>query len=288
MIFRAAKLFALLDALLTCGALLVAQQTQIPAPTSPGRAVQTAARETARNLAQTGGVDILTDTQGVDFGPYLQDCLSKVRTNWYSLIPESDQLKKGRLAIEFSVLKDGRLANMKLASTAGDASLDRAAWGGITLSAPFPALPSAFNGPYLSLRVRFLYNPEKAGLEKDGSSSKLADPVVHAMLPQNVIDTSLPDYPREARKNKIEGIVKLQAQIDPQGGVAKVQPLEGNPVLAEAAARAVRKWRFAPAHIEGKPIEDQVRINVLFFLPGEYVRAQIVRPELASSSSLPR
>jgi len=43
----------------------------------------------------------------VDFGPYLQGVFAKVRRNWYKLIPESAQMKKGELAIAFSVLKDG-------------------------------------------------------------------------------------------------------------------------------------------------------------------------------------
>ena len=114
---------------------------------------------------QQGALEILSDTQGVDFGPYLQRILQEVKEHWYSLIPESAQMKKGKLAIEFAITKDGQVAGMKLVATSGDTALDRAAWGGITASNPFPPLPTDFGGQYLSLRFRFFYNPDKADLE---------------------------------------------------------------------------------------------------------------------------
>lgn len=115
---------------------------------------------------QFGALDILSDTQGVDFGPYLQRVLEDVRENWYRMIPESARMgKKGKLAIEFAITRDGQIADMQLRATSNDSALDRAAWGGITASNPFPPLPSEFNGPYLALRFRFYYNPDKSDLE---------------------------------------------------------------------------------------------------------------------------
>jgi len=107
---------------------------------------------------QMGALDILSDTQGVDFGPYLQRILQDVKQNWYHLIPESAEMKKGKLAIEFAITKDGKVAGMKLITSSGDVALDRPAWGSITASDPFPPLPNEFTGPYLALRFRFYYN----------------------------------------------------------------------------------------------------------------------------------
>jgi TonB family protein len=108
-----------------------------------------------------GNLEILSDTEGVDFGPYLQRVLHDVRQNWYSAIPESAAMKHGNLIIEFAITKDGKVAGMKLIATSGDIPLDRAAWAGIVGSDPFPALPSEFGGQYLALRFRFYYNPTK-------------------------------------------------------------------------------------------------------------------------------
>ncbi len=114
---------------------------------------------------QLGALDILSDTQGVDFGPYLERILQDVRENWYHLIPESAEMKKGKLAIEFAITKDGHVADMRLVASSGDVALDRPAWGSITSSNPFPPLPTEFTGPYLALRFRFYYNPDKSDLQ---------------------------------------------------------------------------------------------------------------------------
>jgi TonB family protein len=114
---------------------------------------------------QMGNLEVLSDTMGVDFGPYLQRVLHDVRQNWYTAIPESAQMKKGKLTIEFAITKDGQVAGMKLVSSSGDTPLDRAAWAGIVGSNPFPPLPTDFGGQYLALRFRFFYNPSKEDLE---------------------------------------------------------------------------------------------------------------------------
>ena len=51
-----------------------------------------------------GPLDVLSDTMGVDFGPYLARVLHDVRENWYRFIPDSARaplMKKGKVSIEF-------------------------------------------------------------------------------------------------------------------------------------------------------------------------------------------
>ena len=117
---------------------------------------------------QLGALDILSDTQGVDFGPYLQKMLQTVRDNWYSHIPDSARMKSGRLAIEFAITKDGQVADMRLVASSGDVELDRPAWESITASNPFSPLPGEFTGSYLALRFRFYYNPDDSDLSPPG------------------------------------------------------------------------------------------------------------------------
>ena len=149
---------------------------------TPGQAIQQATQAAAANRGgggqegdfglgtgahgrQLGNLEVLSDTQGVDFGPYLQRILQDVRENWYHAIPESAEMKKGKLQIEFAITKDGKVADMKLTAGSGDVALDRAAWAGISASNPFPPLPTEFTGPYLTLRFRFFYNPDKSDLQ---------------------------------------------------------------------------------------------------------------------------
>lgn len=121
-----------------------------------------------KNAGIASGFEVLSDTMGVDFGPYLQRVLHDVRENWYNIIPEAARpplMKKGKVAIEFAITRDGRVAGLKLDSSSGDVALDRAAWGGITGSNPFPPLPPEFKGQYIALRFRFFYNPDKSDLQ---------------------------------------------------------------------------------------------------------------------------
>ncbi len=163
------------------------QPTFNSGPVSAGSAIEQAARAAAENRggytgdngnygvssgAQPtqvmGPLDVLSDTMGVDFGPYLARVLHDVRQNWYNLIPEAARaplMKKGKVSIEFDILKDGKVAGMHYVGGSGDVALDRAAYGGITASNPFPPLPAEFSGPYLALRFHFYYNPDKNDLQ---------------------------------------------------------------------------------------------------------------------------
>lgn len=107
----------------------------------------------------TAGPMILSDTRGVDFGPYLARIVYTVRQNWYAVIPESARLgEKGRVALDFDIQKDGSVPDIDTAASSGSDPLDRAARAGIRASLPFPPLPPQFTGNHLRLRFIFLYN----------------------------------------------------------------------------------------------------------------------------------
>lgn len=115
-----------------------------------------------------GDLEILSDTLGVDFGPYLRRLKLTVQDHWYQIMPESampPEMKKGRVVVEFAILKDGRVAGLRIVRGSGDIALDRAAYGGITYSNPLPALPGNFKGDYLLLRASFYYNPDKSDFQ---------------------------------------------------------------------------------------------------------------------------
>ncbi|MGO8790583.1 MAG: TonB family protein [Terriglobia bacterium] len=151
---------------------------------SPGQAIQQSMQEAAKGGyhpgqggAGGGGGDsnmdfnnlhpnfsteaptILSDTRGVDFGPYLARIVYIVRRNWLAVIPESARLgEKGRVGVVFEILKDGSVPQERMVASSGSDPLDRAAFNGIHASAPFPPLPAEFTGNHLVLQFIFLYN----------------------------------------------------------------------------------------------------------------------------------
>lgn len=104
---------------------------------------------------------ILSDTRGVDFGPYLIRLLREVRRNWYAVIPESARWgEKGRVVIIFTILKDGSVppGQPTIVRSSGRSHLDRPALAAVHASEPFPPLPEEFTGPSIVLQFTFLYN----------------------------------------------------------------------------------------------------------------------------------
>jgi TonB family protein len=112
--------------------------------------------------AGSGGVQVLSDTQGVDFRSWLARWHYITEHTWDPLIPDEVNppiLKSGVVVVRFKVLPNGQVTDMQLDGRSGDTGLDRAAWGAITGS-NYPSLPREFHGPYLELRAYFLYNME--------------------------------------------------------------------------------------------------------------------------------
>jgi TonB family protein len=55
-----------------------------------------------------------------------------------------------------------------------------------------------------------------------------------------------PRYPEESLRAGIAGVVVLEAGIDALGAVQDVTVVSGDPTLAQAAAAAVRQWKYKP------------------------------------------
>ena len=77
-----------------------------------------------------------------------------------------------------------------------------------------------------------------------------------------------PYYPQSARRTKREGWVELAFTVDAQGRVDAVRVLRAQPgsVFDLAATSAVRRWVFAPATRDGKPVAAELRQRLDFRL----------------------
>ena len=114
-------------------------------PPSPGR--------------QGSNLELLSDPMGVDFRPYLIRILATVRRNWFAVMPESAKLgRRGRVAIQFAIARDGSVPKLVIVGASGTEALDRAAVAGISASNPFPPLPGEFKGSQVRLQFNFAYN----------------------------------------------------------------------------------------------------------------------------------
>jgi TonB family protein len=69
---------------------------------------------------------------------------------------------------------------------------------------------------------------------------------------RQIVTRIVPNYPSLARNMRIGGLVKVEAVVAPNGTVKSVEIKGGHPVLAAAAADAVRQWKWIPAARESK------------------------------------
>ncbi len=76
-----------------------------------------------------------------------------------------------------------------------------------------------------------------------------------------------PVYPSAAMG--LYGEVTLKAMINKEGRVTGVNVVKGPAALAQAAAAAVRRWRYQPFMLNGSPIEVENTIVVNFKAPGQ-------------------
>lgn len=77
-----------------------------------------------------------------------------------------------------------------------------------------------------------------------------------------------PLYPAAARQAGIEGAVEMTFVVTVEGRVENVRVVTSQPgsVFVAAAREAVERWRFEPAHRQGKPVAVRVRVPLEFRL----------------------
>jgi len=79
-----------------------------------------------------------------------------------------------------------------------------------------------------------------------------------------LISSVAPEYPDSARNQGIQGDVVVDLQIDDTGKVARAQIVSGPSQLRDAALDALRKRKYKPATMDGKPISTHVIVTIHF------------------------
>ena len=75
-----------------------------------------------------------------------------------------------------------------------------------------------------------------------------------------------PIYPPLARQIQREGRVELHAFISSEGRIESLEVISGDPLFIQSALAAVREWRYRPTILNGRPIEVDTRITVIYTL----------------------
>jgi protein TonB len=109
--------------------------------------------------------------------------------------------------------------------------------------------------------------PVRGGLPEE---TEAVSPEPYAALPFGaeppILKTRIePQYPAVARKAGIGGDVVLQVVVERDGNIGSVFAVEEGPMgLTAAATDAVRRWVYAPARLDGRPIAVVKTVRVRF------------------------
>jgi TonB family protein len=75
-----------------------------------------------------------------------------------------------------------------------------------------------------------------------------------------------PTFPTLPRQTGREGRVELHALIGTDGAVRALQVLAGDAMFYNSALDAVRQWRYKPTFLNGRPVEVDTHITVIYKL----------------------
>jgi TonB family protein len=103
------------------------------------------------------------------------------------------------------------------------------------------------------------------GESGDGRNPSIVFPPREVETKARILTRPEPSYTEEARKNQVRGTVVLRAILAFDGKVRGIRVVSGLPDgLTFRAIDAVRKIKFIPATIKGKPVSQYVQIEYNF------------------------
>ncbi len=108
--------------------------------------------------------------------------------------------------------------------------------------------------------------PPRSEQQTSAAANEPALRVGGNIAPPTKIKDVRPVYPEEARAQGIQGVVILEARIDPDGTVSEARVLRSIPQLDQAARDAVLQWQFVPTLVNGNPVPIIMTVTVNFVL----------------------
>jgi TonB family protein len=92
---------------------------------------------------------------GFPYQYYLQIISDRVSSSWFTSLVDPGVSGTFFATIYFKILRNGQVADLKVKESSGIQSLDMSAQRAIQISAPFPPLPSDYEGDYLGIHLIF-------------------------------------------------------------------------------------------------------------------------------------
>jgi TonB family protein len=125
--------------------------------------------------------------------------------------------------------------------------------------------------PMKSLQSRPFSDAPPIG-ERKQAKSKSKDQETPVSVSEDIAEEHLlnriePDYPEDAREQRLQGTVILNINVGKDGAVHSLSRVAGDSELALLAAKAVRQWKFTPLVRDGASVSFESQVTLSFALP---------------------
>jgi hypothetical protein len=163
----------------------------------------------------------------------------------------------------------GQLSLLRALAEAGRGERANAAWEYSVACSFLPALATLDMSRYgvageVLAAERARWEPPRNG--EDGNGKDV--PVDEATLPRK-IESPVPVFPWPHQVLCTSGLVAVKAFINTTGIPTRPKVVtQVHPMLAFAALRTLREWRFAPAELNGRPVAVWYNLSVNFRFRG--------------------
>ena len=213
-----------------------------------------------RSMSLSKAVDKLWNTFRLDPSRQLQETVSAETSAGRVLsipVPEGIDLKVTATLLGF----DDKVAKYRIVFRQGEKSL---ADSTVPVGRGGRAVVGGMNGeaaPYI-----FLFIEPEAAVQGVAAAERRRGGI--GLKPPVVVTRVTPKYPEAARMDKVSGTVELELTLGSNGLIREVVVLGSpDPRLAEAAAAAVKQWKFEPARLpDGSPVGAIMTISFRFAL----------------------
>lgn len=191
--------------------------------------------------------------------------------------PANKSAEQSHPAVESSVAATSTVAESRPAPNSAGSLLSDAAMKAHPLSSQ-RGISSPGDAPVLSIETGSSHDAR--GLASIGSPRIAVPPPPAAATPKaqtpvhiggaikqpKLIHSVLPVYPFAARQANIQGDVVIDTRIGPNGSVANMKVISGPTMLRQAAVDALRRWKYQPSELDGKPAAVQILVTIRFRL----------------------
>jgi len=168
---------------------------------------------------------------------------------------------EGKVVVEFTINSQGRTEDIDILDAQPRGMFERAAQRAV---ANWRYEPYQVNGQAQAKRVQQTLNFSLRTGEL-AKATGAGGGVTREPVP---VSTPAPSYPRQAAQRRTEGYVVVEFTVNALGETSDISVLRAEPrgVFDNEARRAVARWTFRPALVNGKPTPKRVQQTLTFKL----------------------